>query len=125
LHTPGHSPDSVSLFDAEANILFAADFVYPGKLYAQIRGADLRSYLETAEDLLPRLTEETAILCAHGKPDANRLHRAPRLGRQDISDLARSLRELRASRQRPSTWPVNDRMSLLVAEQAFATWQGQ
>ena len=27
LHTPGHSPDSVSLWDATANILFAADFI--------------------------------------------------------------------------------------------------
>jgi hydroxyacylglutathione hydrolase len=123
LHTPGHSPDSVALLDPGANILFAADFVYPGKLYAQIRGADLKSCLETAERLLPRLDGETTVLCAHGRPNANRLHRAPRLARQDVADLARSLRDLRASNQRPASWPVNERMSLLLWEPAFATWQ--
>lgn len=121
--TPGHSPESVSLLDSHSNTLFAADFVYPGKLYAQIRGADLKSYLETAEALLPRLPEETVILSAHGRPDAQRLNRAPRLARQDIADLADSLRRLRASNQRPASWPVNDRMSLLLWEPAFASWQ--
>lgn len=123
LHTPGHSPDSVSLLDVDQQILFAADFVYPGKLYAQIRNSDLKSYLESAEALLPRIAEGARIFCAHGRPDAQRLNRAPRLGRQDVSDLAASLRQLKASGQRPSAWPVNDRMSLLLSEEAFASWQ--
>jgi hydroxyacylglutathione hydrolase len=122
-HLPGHSPDSVGLLDEASNILFAADFVYPGKLYAQIRGADLKSYLESADALLPVLKNDTTILCAHGKPDANRLHRAPRLGRQDVADLQASLTNLRASNERPAAWPVNDRMSLLLWEPAFASWQ--
>jgi hydroxyacylglutathione hydrolase len=123
LHTPGHSPDSVSLLDRAANILFAADFVYPGKLYAQIRGADLKSYLETADALLHELRGDTTILSAHGKPDRNRLHRAPRLSRQDVADLVESLAKLRISNKRPDTWPVNERMSLLLWEPAFASWQ--
>ena len=123
LHTPGHSPDSISLLDAEGQLLFAADFVYPGKLYAQIRNSDLRSYLDSAEALLPRLEESTSVFCAHGRPDAQRLYRAPRLGRQDVVDLAGSLQKLKASGQRPSAWPVNDRMSLLLSEDAFASWQ--
>ena len=49
LHTPGHSMDSVSLWDKTANLLFAADFIYPGPLYAQIPGADLKAYLDSAE----------------------------------------------------------------------------
>lgn len=123
LYLPGHSPDSVGLLDEASNILFAADFVYPGKLYAQIRGADLKSYLESADALLPNLKDDTTILCAHGRPDANRLHRAPRLGRQDVADLQASLTSLRASNERPAAWPVNDRMSLLLWEPAFASWQ--
>ncbi|WP_373505858.1 MBL fold metallo-hydrolase [Aestuariivirga sp.] len=123
LHTPGHSPDSVSLLDREANIMFAADFVYPGKLYAQIRNSDLKAYLESAEALLPLIGEDTAILCAHGKPDANRLNRAPRLARKDVADLASSLTRLKASGEKPAAWPVNERMSLLVSEEAFASWQ--
>lgn len=123
LHTPGHSPDSVSLLDREANIMFAADFVYPGKLYAQIANSDLKSYLESAEALLPRLDDDVTILCAHGKPDAEKLHRAPRLAKADVADLAASLRKLKVSGERPSAWPVNGRLSLLLAADAFASWQ--
>jgi glyoxylase-like metal-dependent hydrolase (beta-lactamase superfamily II) len=123
LHTPGHSPDSVSLFDAGANILFAADFVYPGKLYAHITNSDVGSYHESAEALAPRLDEGVSIFCAHGKPDAAKLHRAPRLGRADIADLALSLRKLKASGERPGAWPVNERLSLLLSPDAFASWQ--
>jgi glyoxylase-like metal-dependent hydrolase (beta-lactamase superfamily II) len=36
MHTPGHSPDSVLLLAIDANILFAADFIYPGPLYVQV-----------------------------------------------------------------------------------------
>lgn len=123
LHTAGHSPDSVSLHDQEGGMLFAADFVYPGKLYAQIRNSDLKSYLDSAEALLPQIAEGTTILCAHGRPDAQRLHRAPRLARQDVADLAESLRALKSSGKRPSAWPVNERMSLLLSDEAFLSWQ--
>ncbi|MFO1123809.1 MAG: MBL fold metallo-hydrolase [Hyphomicrobiales bacterium] len=123
LHTPGHSPDSVALHDEASGIFLAADFVYPGKLYAQIRGADLKSYLDTADALLPLLTDSTTILCAHGKADADRLHRAPRLARADVADLEASLVRLRQSGERPERWPVNNRISLLLWEPAFASWQ--
>lgn len=123
LHTPGHSPDSVSLLDSGSDLLFAADYVYPGKLYAQLRNSDLRQYLDAAEALHPKLRDSTVILSAHGKPDAQRLHRAPRLARQDVADLRDSLIRLRASGERPAAWPVNDRMSLLLADGAFRSWQ--
>lgn len=123
LHTPGHSPNSVSLLDAQANIFFAADFVYPGSLYAQIPGADLAAYLDTARGLLPRLVDEIRILCAHGQPDQSGRHGAPTLDRADIADLAAALDRLKTSNQRPKSWPVNERMSLLTGEVAFAAWQ--
>lgn len=125
LHTPGHSPDSVSLLDSTYNLLFAADFVYPGKLYAQIENSDLKSYLQSAEALLPRLDAGVTILCAHGRPDAQKLHRAPRLAKQDVADLAASLVRLKASGQRPTAWPVNERLSLLLSADAFASWQAE
>lgn len=123
IHTPGHSPDSVSLLDVQANILFAADFIYPGPLYAQIPGADLAAYLATAEALLPRLDPATRILCAHGQADGQGKHRAPVLARDDIADLATALAGLKASGQQPTSWPVNARMSLLTWGPAFASWQ--
>lgn len=123
LHTPGHSPDSISLLDRASGILFAADFLYPGPLYAQIPGADLAAYLETADTLLAKLPGSVVLLCAHGQPDEAGEHRAPRLGRRDVADLSASLTKLRASNARPETWPVNDRMSLLLWEPVFASWQ--
>jgi hydroxyacylglutathione hydrolase len=123
LHTPGHSPESISLLDRQAGIMFAADYVYPGSLYAQIPGADLADYLRVAESLLPILHPETRIFCAHGKPDKQRQHCAPMLMREDIADLANALKALKQSGQQPGKWPVNVRMSLLTAARAFASWQ--
>lgn len=123
IHTPGHSPESISLLDRHARILFAADYVYPGSLYAQIPGADLADYLNTAESLLPVLDAGTRILCAHGKPDKQRLYRAPVLHRGDVSDLAEALRKLKKSGERPEKWPVNERLSLLTGAEAFGSWQ--
>ncbi len=123
IHTPGHSPDSVSLLDTHSNILFAADYVYPGPLYAQVPGSDLAAYLKTAQSLLPVLNDNTRLFCAHGAPDAAEQHRAPVLRRSDIADLAESLLKLKHLGEKPATWPVNDRMSLLTTESAFNSWQ--
>ena len=70
VHTPGHSPDSVSLWDASAGLFFAADYLYEGALYAQVPGASLAEYLQTAQDLAALLPGGTQILGAHGNaPD--------------------------------------------------------
>ncbi len=125
LHTPGHSPDSVSLHDPALNIIFAADFVYLGPLYAQIPGADLAQYEQTANHLLGFTGENTTLYGAHGQADANGEHSAPRLARGDIADLIRSLHKLKQSGEMPSKWPVNDKMHLMLAPHAFAAWQSR
>ena len=123
LHTPGHSPDSVSLFDRDAKILFAADFVYPGPLYAQVPGANLADYLKTAEALLPQINDQTQIFCAHGAPDNNGQHRAPLMSNQDISDLRSTLVDLKESGKTPQETVINARMTLLTNDAAYASWQ--
>ncbi len=123
LHTPGHSPDSISLFDREANILFAADFVYPGPLYAQVPGANLADYLATTEALLPQINGQTKIFCAHGAPDDKGKHRAPMMGSQDISDLQKTLTDLKDSGKTPKETTINARMTLLANKAAYASWQ--
>ena len=124
VHTLGHSPDSITLIDREAGIVFAADFIYLGPLYAQIPGADLSAYLASARRLVPMLGPDTAVFGAHGMPDEQEEHRAPRLGLADVVDLSESLEKLRTSGQQPRSWPVNARMSLLTWPPAFASWQG-
>lgn len=123
LHTPGHSPDSISLFDREANILFAADFIYPGPLYAQVPGANLADYLTTTEALLPQINGQTKIFCAHGAPDDKGKHRTPMMGSHDISDLQEILSSLRQSGKTPKETTVNARMTLLANKAAYASWQ--
>ena len=38
MHTPGHSPDSITLFDEATGGLFTGDTYYPGHLYAHYQG---------------------------------------------------------------------------------------
>jgi glyoxylase-like metal-dependent hydrolase (beta-lactamase superfamily II) len=123
IHTPGHSPDSVSLFDRDAKYLFAADFIYPGPLYTQVPGANLADYLKTAEALLPQIDDQTQIFCAHGAPDNNGQHRAPLMSNQDISDLRSTLVVLKESGKTPKETVINARMTLLSNDAAFASWQ--
>lgn len=123
IHTPGHSPDSISLFDKGAKILFAADFIYPGPLYAQTPGANLADYLTTTEVLLSQINDQTRIFCAHGAPDDKGQHRAPLMSSQDITDLQKTLTELKDSGKMPRETVINARMTLLANDAAFASWQ--
>ncbi len=123
LHTPGHSPDSISLWNPAADMLLAADFIYPGELYGQVPGSNLQDYLASAERLLALLNDRSKILCAHGKPDEGGKHSAPRMSRGDIGDLRDSLVALKTSGCRPAHTRINAKMTLTASEAAFAPWQ--
>ena len=122
VHTPGHSPDSVSLWWAEANILLAADFLYPGGLYAQVPGASLPDYLATTRALLTRAGPRTRIYGAHGDADDPGSAIPPRLGRQELEALETRLLTLRDSAPAAREWPVSDRLTLITSPEAFGPW---
>ncbi|WP_281968693.1 MBL fold metallo-hydrolase [Roseovarius nanhaiticus] len=94
IHTPGHSPDSVSLWDAEAGILFAGDYLYDGALYAQVPGASLRGYLETAGQLGTLLPTDARILGAHGDAKDETSATAPTLDTTVLGRLMICLSDL-------------------------------
>lgn len=48
LHTPGHSPGGICLWEEEQGILFTGDTIYQGVLFANIDGADVEAYGESA-----------------------------------------------------------------------------
>lgn len=127
IHTPGHSPDSVSLYDRGANILFAADFLYPGELYAQVPGVSLPDYLMAAQRLRSQLAGNPMLLCAHGKPDADGVHGPPRLAVEDIDDLILTLEAIRGgaapASHGPDRYPVNARIELLAGTEAYGHWR--
>jgi hydroxyacylglutathione hydrolase len=122
--TPGHSPDSISLYDRRANIFFAADFLYLDALYAQVPGSSLPDYLAVAERLLATLPPDVLILGAHGKANDEGLHAAPRLDLPDLEDLVMGLIAIRdgilepVSRD-PDTYRINRRLNLLVGPEAY------
>lgn len=128
LHTPGHSPDSISLHWHEGGILFAADFLYGGGLYAQTPGASLPDYLTTAEHLAADLPTRTRFLSAHGQPDENGRSGPPELGREHLLALVTSLKGLKSSLQdkraeAEGTWPVKGNMHLIYGTEASAQWR--
>jgi glyoxylase-like metal-dependent hydrolase (beta-lactamase superfamily II) len=47
LHTPGHSPGGICLVDRQAGILFSGDTVYDSRLFDELPGSDVSSYLKT------------------------------------------------------------------------------
>jgi len=111
IDTPGHTPTSVSLYDAQRRQLFCGDFMYPGLLYAFLPGASRAAYRRTAGRLLAVLDPATQLLTAH-LPDEPLLIAAPRLGTADLRALQAALEAIDAGRSTPAgfyprTYPVN------------------
>jgi len=90
LHTPGHTPTSMSLYDAERRQLFCGDFIYPGLLYAFLPGASRQAYLRTTGQLLAMLDAGTELLTAHLADDPG-IIAAPRLRMADLRALQAAL----------------------------------
>lgn len=79
---PGHTPESMALFDAERGQLFTGDFIYPGELFAFTPGADLEAYLASARRLIERTGGDEILYGGHA---------APRLPRAALTRLERVL----------------------------------
>ena len=116
IHTPGHTEDSVSLFDAERHQLFAGDFIYPTTLYAFLPGASLSEYAATARRLLALLPADAILWTAHCCRAGEKTS-APWLSTADLKDLDQTLTRLRAGELHssgffPRRFPVNGQMTL-------------
>lgn len=69
--TPGHSPDSICLFDREGRRLFMGDVFYFAPLYAHLEGSDLAAYRASAEKLAKLEPEIDTLITAHNVPVAD------------------------------------------------------
>ena len=47
MHTPGHSPGGICLLDREAGVLFSGDTIYDSRLFDELPGSDIGSYVKT------------------------------------------------------------------------------
>ena len=95
LSTPGHTPSSAALYDAQRRQLFAGDFIYPGTLYAFLPGASRSDYLNTARKLLAALDPATRIYAAHMADKAPTIS-APVLEMADLYALEHTLARIKA-----------------------------
>jgi hydroxyacylglutathione hydrolase len=116
LSTPGHTPSSVALFDAQSKRLFSGDFIYPTTLYAFLPGASLSAYLKTAKTLLEELPADTVLWTAHCCRKGEGVS-APWLSIEDLRDLDTALMAVRSGQAKsrgfyPRVFPVNSQMTL-------------
>lgn len=116
LSTPGHTSQSISLYDRQGGRLFTGDFIYPTMLYAFLPGADLRAYRRTADRLLQDLPPDTRLWAAHCCR-RNEGYAASWLGMADLADLDRALREIEAGERSstgffPRRYRVNEQMDI-------------
>lgn len=44
MHTPGHSPDCICLFEEESGLLFGGDTINTGPIYAQLADSDIEAF---------------------------------------------------------------------------------
>jgi hydroxyacylglutathione hydrolase len=119
ISVPGHTPESVVLFDLSANRLYAGDFIYPSDIYAFLPGADLADYAASARRVAAILNDRTQIHGAHGC-DRPPLVDVPTLDRSDVLALSAALTRAATTAGPAGTgWfprilPVNERMTLLA-----------
>ena len=68
--TPGHTPDSIALYDAKHGLLFTGDTFYPGPIFLYRPETDLDAYVTSVKKLaaLPRVQ---LLLPAHNVPVAD------------------------------------------------------
>ncbi len=118
LSTPGHTTNSVSLWDADAKRLFTGDLIYPTTLYAFGPDSSLSTYVATFERLLKTLPTDTTIYGAHCcRNDAP--PEAPWLSTSDLRDAMAAIEQVQAGKAKGRgfiirRFPVNSRMTMLT-----------
>jgi len=105
LATPGHSPDSLMLFDREHSILLTGDTFYPAALYTHLdagdgSASDFHAYRATMNRLARDYGRVRSLYCSHNEPvqpgakliEAAEAFEAVAAGRRPFSEDARGLR---------------------------------
>lgn len=122
IHTPGHSPESISILDSTNQLILSGDYMYEGPLFAFVPGASNQDYLDSAMQLLDDYPDVDAYYGGHRTSIG-----PPRLTRQDLSDLYELLKQMRdGSAVGEGVWPVtykvNEKMSFLSDPPQLQDW---
>lgn len=70
IQTPGHTPDSICLHDAQNKLLFTGDSYYAGQIYLFVPETDLMAY-ERSVAQLATLKDIELLLPSHNEPVAD------------------------------------------------------
>ena len=141
LYTPGHTEDSISLYDAESGYLFSGDFLYPGELYGFLPNSNLGDYLQgvrTVRQLAER--KDLRIFGAHRggemilesatEPVTEKsiaLRTLPELGLTTLYRFQHSLEAIKAGVEKssgvyPVIYSIDDRVVLLADPSWLQRW---
>ena len=118
LLTPGHTTNSVSIWEPEAKRLFTGDLLYPTTLFAFGPDSSLSAYIETLDRLAGMLPADTRIYGAHCcRNDAP--PSAPWLDMGDLHDAREAMERVLEGHADGRgfiihRFPVNARMTLLT-----------
>eukprot|EP00929_Paragymnodinium_shiwhaense_P046222 TRINITY_DN23531_c0_g1_i1.p1 TRINITY_DN23531_c0_g1~~TRINITY_DN23531_c0_g1_i1.p1 ORF type:complete len:302 (+),score=42.34 TRINITY_DN23531_c0_g1_i1:425-1330(+) len=72
LFTPGHTPDSISLYLPAENRLFTGDLIYPGSIFLFLPGSNLEEFAESLQKLKSFIADkggDTILSCGHITPE--------------------------------------------------------
>jgi glyoxylase-like metal-dependent hydrolase (beta-lactamase superfamily II) len=118
LSTPGHTTNSVSVWEPAGKRLYTGDFLYPTTLYAFAPDSSLSTYVTTIDRLLALLPRDTRLYGAHCcRNDAP--PRAPWLSTSDLEDTRMAIRRIQAGDLGGRgfiirRFPINNRMTMLT-----------
>lgn len=65
MHTPGHSPDSICLFDERNGLLFGGDTINTGPIYAQLEDSDIEAFSRSTRRLANLGDAVTRVFVCH------------------------------------------------------------
>lgn len=68
LHTPGHSPGHICLYEPNRGYLYTGDILYRGRMYCNYESTDPKAYYESAKKLYKLKGNITKILAGHHEP---------------------------------------------------------
>ena len=69
LYTPGHTTDSVTLYDAAAGIAFVGDTIFKGSIGTdQYPGGNRAQLLRSIQTVIFSLPEDTVLYSGHSAP---------------------------------------------------------
>jgi len=65
LHTPGHTPDSICLFDERNGVLFGGDTINTGPIYAQDADSSIEAFANSTRRLADLSSSVRVVYVSH------------------------------------------------------------